>query len=162
MEHDRDAQILFKQQMKRTLSDPIVRILIDKSNLTPIQFQTFLTDRIMKQNSANMKENKKNMCMRMDLAQITRGSFNRTLNQATRNIIRSIYTIFLLGYVGIFDDPTLEPFIEASNQIRSYLDRLRSSEHRLDADGARALATLLEDLKKTVENLAGVKNFKSL
>ena len=148
--------------MKRTLSDPIVRILIDKSNLTPIQFQTFLTDRIMKQNSANMKENKKNMCMRMDLAQITRGSFNRTLNQATRNIIRSIYTIFLLGYVGIFDDPTLEPFIEASNQIRSYLDRLRSSEHRLDADGARALATLLEDLKKTVENLAGVKNFKSL
>jgi len=148
--------------MKQTLNDPIVRILIDKSNLTPIQFQTFLTDRIMKQNSVNIKKNKKNAYVRIDKEQISRGSFNRTLNQATRNVIRSIYTIFLLGYVGIFDDPTLEPFIEASNQIHSYLDRLRSGEHRMDGEGARALAALSEDLRKTVENLAGVKNFKGM
>jgi len=148
--------------MKQTLNDPIVKILINGSNLTSVQFQTFLIDHISHHKSTESEKYSHIPHFRLDRKDISRGSFNRTLSQATRNIIRSIYTVFLLGYVSIFDTPALEPFIEASSQIRSYLDRLRSLEQQPDEESARAVATLSRELNDVIENLAGVRRLRSL
>jgi len=54
---------------------------------------------------------------------ISRGAFNRTLKQAKMNIIRSIFTIFLLGYLKIADSTTLLlQAIEVSNKLRDYVE----------------------------------------
>jgi hypothetical protein len=151
-----------EDMMKQTLNDPIVRILINGSNLTSIQFQTFLIDHIIHHKSTENEKYGYATHFRLDKKHISRGSFNRTLSQATRNIIRSIYTVFLLGYVGIFDTPILEPFIEASSEIRAYLDRLRSLEEQSDEEKARAVATLSQELNTVIENLAGVRRLRNL
>ena len=98
--------------------------------------------------------------VRADRADVSRGSFNRTLDQATRNIIRSIYTVFLLGYVGMLDDPSFEPFMETSSQMRSYLDQVRSVQKPRDEEYARILATLAEELSTAIEHLAGIRRLR--
>ena len=37
--------------------------------------------------------------LRLKSGKISRGAFNRTLKQAKMNVIKAIYTIFLLGYL---------------------------------------------------------------
>jgi len=154
---DLDGQPDRKRSVKQALDDPLVKILLRESNLTPIQLETFLIDHIVSKNSRNKKEMTVRMALRIDREQITRGSFNRTLLQASRNVIRSIYTIFLLGYLGIFDSPCLEPFISTSNQIRSYMDRLRTQEGKTTQENERIILALAQELRATIENLAGTR-----
>ena len=151
-----------RKSLKQTLNDPIAKILVEESNLTPIQFQTFLIYQIIKRNKDGGRHLEWIPHVRVDKAEISRGSFNRTLDQAVKNIIRSIYTVFLLGYVGIFDSPTLDPFIEVSGQIRSYLERLRSGDGQLDSESTQTITVLCEELRKVIQNLAKVKKFGSL
>jgi len=139
-----------------------VKILVEESNLTPIQFQTFLIYQIIKRNKDEGRDLEWVPNIRVDKAEISRGSFKRTLDQAVKNIIRSIYTVFLLGYVGIFDSPTLEPFIEVSGEIRSYLERLRSADRQLNSESTQTIMILCEELRKVIENLARVKKFGRL
>jgi hypothetical protein len=56
---------------------------------------------------------------------VSRGAYNRTLIQAQNNVIRSIYTILLLGFVGLFDTPSLQPFMELSDTIQGYIQEAR-------------------------------------
>jgi hypothetical protein len=148
--------------VKQTLDDPMVKLLIKGSNLTLVQFQTFLIDYIVSQKGLQMNENSGKMYSRVDKTLVSRGAFNRTLAQATRNIIQSIYTVFLLGYVEIFDTPTLEPFIETSNELRSYVDRLRVSMQGEDVEQEEALATLAQELQNTIGNLVRLRRLRPL
>lgn len=127
-----------------------------------VQFQTFLIDYIVSQKGLQMNENSGKMYSRVDKTLVSRGAFNRTLAQATRNIIQSIYTVFLLGYVEIFDTPTLEPFIETSNELRSYVDRLRVSMQGEDTEQEGALATLAQELQNTIGNLVRLRRLRPL
>jgi hypothetical protein len=42
-------------------------------------------------------------------------------------VIRSIYTVLLLGYVGLYDSPSLQPFLELSDTIQSYITETREA-----------------------------------
>lgn len=157
MLEDSEGYLHWKESVKQALNDPLVKILLRESSLTPIQLQTFLIHHVVSEDSRNRREMKVRMALRVDKGEITRGSFNRTLLQASKNIIRSIYTIFLLGYLDIFDSPCLEPFISTSNQIQSYMEKLRGQERKPTRENERMIMALFQELRATIENLASLR-----
>jgi len=88
--------------------------------------------------------------LRLIKSGVSRGSFNRTLAQARRNIIRSIYTVILLGYLGIFEDPRLNPYIEISNKIKAYSEKYRElwESGKISREQVRMIRTLQEEIEK--------------
>ena len=117
--------------------DPILKILLENSHLTKIQLETFLIDILSKYNQENRIKSEEKTYFR-SRGKISRGAFNRTLKQARRNIIRSIYTIFLLGYLKLADSSSLIlQSIEISNKLRDYLEMqeklLKDEDSRLEA-----------------------------
>jgi len=105
-----------------SLSDPILKVLAKNSNLTKTQLETLLID-ILAANIAekSLKTEEKGK-LRLLRKGVSRGSFNRTLRQARRNVIQSIYTILLLGYLGVLEGPQLDPFIEVANKLKTYMN----------------------------------------
>jgi hypothetical protein len=105
-----------------SLNDPIVKILANNSQLTTIQLETLLID-ILSENIAgkSLKYDEKAL-LRLTKAQISRGAFNRTLKQAKDNVTKSIYTVLLLGYLGVFENTTLDPYLEIANKLRDYVE----------------------------------------
>ena len=102
-------------------SDPIVKIIAENSHLTKTQLETLLID-ILSENIAGkpLKYDEK-ASLRLTKAKISRGAFNRTLRQAKENVIKSIYTVLLLGYLGVFESTTLDPYLEIANKLREYM-----------------------------------------
>ena len=107
-----------RASIRNTLSDPVTKLLATNSQLTLTQLETLLADSLSSETEAR-KGNRH--LFRPSRARISRGSFNRTLIQAQNNVIRSIYTVLLLGYVGLFDTPALQPFTELSDAIQTYV-----------------------------------------
>jgi len=143
----------FKKWLNQVKKDKITDILIENSNLTKIQFETFLIDLFFRQNIIYTIE-KYNM--RSDKDKISRGSFNHTRKQAINNIIRSIYTVLLLGYYGILETPHLEPFIEGADKLNSYINLIKERKsEELDKD----LNVLKELLFKEFRELSSRKSY---
>ena len=94
-------------------NDPISKILSENSNLTKTQLETLVID-VLVENVFDTNINYENKAG-LRVLSVTRGAFNRTLRQARKNVIKSIYTILLLGYLGMFDDCRLYPYLEISN-----------------------------------------------
>ncbi len=138
-----------------SLNDPISKIIAKNSHLSKVQLETLLID-ILSENIAgtSLKYDDKAR-LRLTKAQISRGSFNRTLAQAKNNVIRSIYTILLLGYLGVFESTTLDPYVELSNKLHSYLeaykdtpnDSARTEEH------LRLIETIRNELELSLKQL---------
>lgn len=108
-----------------TLNDPVIKILANNSNLTRIQLETILIDFLSEKiegKPLNMEEKARS---RLSKAGLSRGAFNRTLKQSRRNIIQSIYTVLLLGYLGIFETTRLDPYLEAANKLQEYVNAYR-------------------------------------
>ena len=108
--------------LNSALNDPVVKILSKNSQLTKTQLETLLID-ILAENIAGKPLNyDEKASLRLIKAKLSRGSFNRTLKQAKENVIKSIYTILLLGYLGVFEDTTLDPYLEIANKLKEYMD----------------------------------------
>jgi hypothetical protein len=107
-------------------NDPIAKILAKNSHLTKTQLETLLID-VLSENIAGkpLKYDEKAR-LRLTKAKISRGSFNRTLKQAKENIIKSIYTVLLLGYLGIFETTTLDPYLEIANKLQEYIEAYKN------------------------------------
>lgn len=102
--------------------DPILKILVENSNLTKTQLETVLIEILTKNFLKNDINSEKKAYLRSK-GKVSRGSFNRTLKQAKKNIIRSIYTILLLGYLKLADSSAiLLQCIEISNKLREYVE----------------------------------------
>jgi hypothetical protein len=86
-----------------------------------IQLETLLIDLLSEDITGNSIKYEDKAKLRLNDKGVSRGSFNRTLKQANRNINKSINTIFLLGYIGVFKTPQLQPFIEMSNNLNRYI-----------------------------------------
>ena len=99
-------------------------MLLANSQLTVPQLETLLTDSLT--SSATVKKSQKRM-YRPSKMRISRGAYNRTLIQAQNNVIRSIFTILLLAYLELFDNASLQPFLELSNTINTYVQEAKSS-----------------------------------
>jgi hypothetical protein len=104
------------------LNDPIVEILAKNSHLTKIQLETYLIDVLAENLSGKQLKYDEKSALRLTKAKISRGSFNRTLKQSKENIIKSIYTVLLLGYLGVFESTTLDPYLEIANKLHDYVN----------------------------------------
>ncbi len=111
--------------LRRSLEDPISRILAKSSNLTKIQLETLLIDVLAENIALKRLKYEEKANFRQTKAAISRGSFNRTLQQAKKNVVQSIYTILLLGYLGVLEDVSLTPYLEVANKLKAYREAYR-------------------------------------
>ncbi len=130
-----------RASIRRTLSDPVTRLLLRNSQLTLPQLETLLADSLSGEKSIQKAHRR---LFRPSGTRVSRGAYNRTLIQAQNNVIRSIYSILLLGYVGLFDTPALQPFSELSDTMRGYVDEARQKS-QTDKEVIEELNQRLQD-----------------
>jgi hypothetical protein len=139
-----------------SINDPIVKIIAKNSHLTRTQLETLLID-ILSENIAGkpLKYDEK-ASLRLTKAKISRGAFNRTLQQAKENVIKSIYTVLLLGYLGVFESTTLDPYLEIANKLHEYLDAYKDIPNKgeeLD-DHLKVIEMIREQLETSLKQLS--------
>lgn len=147
---------IVQKWLSGSTNDPIIKILSKNSNLTKTQLETLIIDFIAPNVSGKSLTNQEKALLRLNKAGISRGAFNHTLKQARRNIIQSIYTIILLGYLGIFEDTRLDPYLEVANKLKEYVGAYKDviSNNELANEHLRIVTMLREELETTLEKLS--------
>jgi hypothetical protein len=146
--------------LKSSLNDPVTQILTRNSHLSPTQLETLIID-VLAPNLANKQLTYDEKArLRLMKAQLTRGAFNRTLRQAKENVIKSIYTVLLLGYLGIFETTTLDPYTEIANKLHEYLDAYKNIPDKTpDLDGRLKIIKIIrEELETSLKRLSNPSN----
>jgi hypothetical protein len=141
----------------RSTNDPIVKILSRNSNLTKIQMESLLIDFLATNIAGKTLSNEEKAKLRLSKAEISRGAFNRTLKQARSNVIQSMYTILLLGYLGIFNNIRLDPYLEAASKLQDYVRAYKDvlSNSQLAEEQLRIVNMLRKELESSFEQLSG-------
>jgi len=139
-----------------SLNDPIAKILSKNSHLTKTQLETLLIDVLSETTVGKSLKYDEKATFRLTKARITRGSFNRTLAQSKTNVIRSIYTVILLGYLGIFETTTLDPYLEVANKLKEYLDAFKdlSTHDKELSDHVKLIEMIRNELETSLKQLS--------
>ena len=146
--------------LMQAINDPIAKLLSKNSNLTQIQLETLLIDFLASNLSEKSLINEEKARLRLSKAEISRGAFNRTLKQARKNVIQSMYTIILLGYLGLFENTRLEPYLEAANRLQRYISAYKDalSNGALAEEQLRVVSMLRAELENVLHSLSGTRN----
>ena len=141
----------------RSTNDPIVKILSKNSNLTKTQLESLLIDFLATNIAGKTLSNEEKAKLRLSKAEISRGAFNRTLKQARKNVIQSMYTILLLGYLGIFSNVRLDSYLEAASKLQDYVSAYKDilSNNQLAEEQLRIVNMLRKELESSFEQLSG-------
>jgi hypothetical protein len=141
----------------RSTNDPIVKILSKNSNLTKTQLESLLIDFLATNIAGKTLSNEEKAKLRLSKAEISRGAFNRTLKQARKNVIQSMYTILLLGYLGIFNNIRLDSYLEAASKLQDYVSAYKDvlSNNQLAEEQLRIVNMLRKELESSFEQLSG-------
>ena len=151
---DRQGMVGHVRESIRSLTrDPVTKLLLANSQLTLTQLETLLADSLSAEGDVRKASRR---LYRPSGRNLSRGAFNRTLIQAQNNVIRSIYTVLLLGYVGLYDSPSLQPFLELSDTIQSYITESREA----DVEDRLILRELNVRLLDGISSLAKRESFK--
>jgi predicted DNA-binding protein (UPF0251 family) len=109
---------------RRIMNEPILRTLLDRSLLTKPQLETLLIDLVIEDQFGEHVPYEDKATIRTKSGSratgVSRGSFNRTLKQARRNVTRCLHTMLLLAYLGFFDFSVFRPFEEIATKIGDY------------------------------------------
>lgn len=145
------------------MKEPILESLLEKSILTQTQLETLLIDLLIEDEFGNHIPYQKKASLRSKTASktkgVSRGAFNRTLNQARTNIIRCFYTMLLLAYLGLFDFTLFSPFEEVAARIGGYRrirnvlaekTELSSEEFESYQSAERAILSTLDSLSESL------------
>ena len=152
---DLDSIKSSKSYLKNIFEDKMLLTLLNNSNLTRKQFESLIIDFSLEKLLDTEITLKYKTKLRTDRSILSRGAFLRTLKQAKNNVVRSLYTILLLGYVGIFEAIEFEPFIEIAHRIRSHVENLKNGvdeEHYL-----KTIKTLTDELTDIIDDMAKTK-----
>ncbi|MEM2592715.1 MAG: hypothetical protein QXI60_09030 [Thermofilaceae archaeon] len=92
----------------------ILKSLLKLSYLTEPQLEVLLIEL----GSANLG---RRLALRekAEIRGVSKGAYARTMRQAIDNIKRSIYTLFLLRYLGVLGDEAVSAILEAADLLRS-------------------------------------------
>ena len=131
------------------INDPIVKILVKNSQLTKTQLETLLIDVLAENISGKQLKYDEKARLRLTKAKISRGSFNRTLKQSKENVIKSVYTVLLLGYLGIFESTTLDPYLEIANKLHEYVEANKDMPG--DGEELKCHLKLIEIIREELE-----------
>jgi hypothetical protein len=139
-----------------SLNDPIAAILARNSHLTKTQLETLLIDVLAESISGKQLKYDDKAHLRLTKAKISRGSFNRTLAQAKENVVKSIYTVLLLGYLGVFEDTTLDPYLEIANKLHQYLEAHKHMPNKEEefSDHLKVIEMIREELETNLKQLS--------
>jgi hypothetical protein len=141
--------------IKKSFQDPITDLLLKNSNLTRIQFETIIIDLLTDIISDEKVTFYQKTLFRSKL--VSRGSFSRSLSQARKNIITSIFTIILLNYVGVFSSRAFDDYEFLSEKLREYLSLIEST----DLNSKKRLLTEIEtELIEGIQQLATPTSIK--
>ena len=139
----------------RALNDPMVQILSKNSHLTRTQLETLLIDILSENISGKTLKYDDKARFRLTKSKISRGAFNRTLRQAKENVTRAIYTVLLLGYLGIFESTTLDPYLEVANKLQDYVEAYREAINKNEkGELLKAITMMREQLETSLEQLS--------
>ena len=139
----------------RALDDPMVKILSNNSHLTRTQLETLLIDILSENISGKTLKYDDKARFRLTKSKISRGAFNRTLRQAKENVTRAIYTVLLLGYLGIFESTTLDPYLEVANKLQDYVEAYREVINKNEkGELLKAITMMREQLETSLEQLS--------
>ena len=142
--------------LKSLNNDRVLKTILNNSHLTDTQFKTLLTD-IKHKYLINNEKVTPNQSQHKIYGSVTRGSFNRTLKQAQKNILRSIYTLLLLGYLNIADTSSLFlQFLEVSNKLKDYAEMSKNITD-LDENGQEYLKALQNELEEILIGYSSTK-----
>lgn len=144
-----------REYVGNILADPIVNKLLSSSNITPVQFETLMINFLLDEGAGKpvkykikgfLRAPSKKRRLRAPLRTkgVTRGAFRRVLGQACANVIKAIYSLVLLGYVGILDSPRLHPYLDMSNIINNYMEQMELSYGKEQSKEKKAALKILE------------------
>ena len=138
------------------LNDPIVKILSKNSQLTRTQLETLLIDILAENIAGKPLTYDEKASLRLIKAKLSRGSFNRTLAQSKDNVIKSIYTVLLLGYLGVFESTTLDPYLEIANKLKAYMEAHENLPSTLEGveNHAKVIEIIREELETSLKRLS--------
>ena len=145
--------------IKTFFNDPFVNILLKNSHLTKIQLETFLINHITDhypQKDASTKSDKEKLRLRR--GGVSKGAFYRTLSQAKANIDKTLFTILLLGYIGVLDSPSLIPFLELSNKLQTYITYFKDKRALNTLDDENNIITMRLMQKRLVSEVKALIN----
>ena len=139
-------------------NDPLTEILLNNSHLTKIQAETLIIDSLVENYLDQKISYEEKSKMRRSLKGVSRGAFNRTLHQANKNIISSIYTILFLGYIGLLETPSLDGLVETANNLATYVREYRSLLNKHNSDynklnNSKALIILKNEIISRLNNI---------
>ncbi len=142
--------------LNSALNDPIVNILYKNSQLTRTQLETLLIDVLAENMSGKPLNYDEKARLRLTKAKLSRGSFNRTLSQSKENVIKSIYTVLLLGYLGVFETTTLDPYVEMGNKLKEYMEANQTLPEDLEAvqDHLKVVEIIRQELETSLKRLS--------
>ena len=120
--------------LRWALNDPLVELLLARSFLTKTQFEVLLIDTYSKRMGEILSEKHRRRILR----KTSKGAFFRSLKQAKNNVSRALFTVLLLGYVGVLDTPELLPYVELGSRLKALAEERDSEEIR------EALVKLIE------------------
>ncbi|MGQ9680021.1 MAG: hypothetical protein ACUVV4_04570 [Candidatus Bathyarchaeia archaeon] len=145
-----------RKALENILNDPISNILLKYSNLTKIQFETLIIDLITENPDIfNITyEDKRHLRSK----NISGGSFRRTLQQARKNIITSIFTILLLYYIGFFENIPFEDYLLVAEKLKKYIEFVDSFDYE---PRKKILSNLENELLEGIKRLSEPKSLKN-
>lgn len=146
------------------MNDPIIKILVRNSNFTKTQLECLLIDLLAQNLTTKTLTNEEKALFRLSKAGISRGAFNHTLKQARRNAIQSMYTVILLGYVGILDDTRLNPYFEVANKLREYTSAYQDllSDESFAREHLQVINVLRNELESSLQKLSNTKSLSKM
>ncbi len=142
--------------MQQLLNDPIVKTLMNNSHLTKAQVETLLIDVLAENISEKPLRYDEKARLRLTRSESTKGAFHRTLQQARRNIARAIYTVLLLGYLGLLEHVSLLPYVELANKLEDYVKAYKGvlNEREERDKFVKAISGLREEIELMLKDLS--------
>lgn len=107
-----DVTIL--DEIRRWEDDVIFKLLSERCTLTKKQLVTLLMDLIPESKGMRLSVEEK-----AKLRGVSKGSFLRTKKQAMDNVVRALYTVLLLGYLGLLELPNYSWFLQVSETLNN-------------------------------------------
>ena len=149
------SDISYQNIIEKTLQDPLTDLLLKNSHLTRTQFETLIIDLL-----TDIMSDEKISFYQKTLfrhKKVSRGSFSRSLAQARRNVISSIFTVVLLSYMGVFDESPFEEYSVLAEKLKEYATLIESGEFNLDPIN---LSRFEEELVAGISELASPTSIK--
>ena len=110
------------------LQEPLCRILLKKSFFTEIQLETLLIDHMIGQSvDQRITQGEKAKARRIASGK-SRGAYNRVLQQSRTKLDKTMYSVLLMGYLGILADVRVATLSEASEKLQDYMNTVRSRQ----------------------------------